>query len=45
MIALAQEADEEYGRLLKEGLHNAKKIPLHQNHLAISMVIKHLKMP
>lgn len=24
MIALAQEADEEYGRLLKEGLHNAK---------------------
>lgn len=25
MIALAQEADEEYGRLLKEGLHNAKK--------------------
>lgn len=25
MIALAEEADEEYGRLLKEGLHNAQK--------------------
>jgi len=25
MIALAEEADEEYGRLLKEGLHKARK--------------------
>lgn len=44
MIALAEEADKEYGRLLKEGLQKAEKTHLHQSLSAILMVTMLLRM-